>query len=65
MKSRLPVVSPFGVNTSITSSAFAGTLAVIGTLKTVFDALSGTLILAMPIWVSDAGNPVGNGWLLV
>jgi hypothetical protein len=65
MKSRLPAVSPLGVNTSITSCAFAGTVAEIGTLKIVFEALSGTLILAIPIWVSEAGHPVGKGWLLV
>jgi hypothetical protein len=65
MKSRLPATVPSGVNTSITSCAFAGTVAAIGTVKIVFEALSGTFTVAVAIWVSDPGNPVGNGWLLV
>jgi hypothetical protein len=65
MKSRLPATVPSGVNTSITSCAFAGTAAAIGTVKIVFEALSGTFILAMPIWVNEAGHPVGKFWLLV
>jgi hypothetical protein len=65
MKIRLPATVPSGVNTSITSCALAGTVAAIGTVKIVFEALSGTFILAMPIWVSEAGHPVGKGWLLV
>ena len=65
MKSRLPATVPSGVNTSITSCALAGTVAVIGTVKTVFDALSGTLTVAVAIWVSEPGQPVGKFWLLV
>jgi hypothetical protein len=65
MKSRLPATVPSGVNTSITRVAFAGTAAAIGTVKTVFEALSGTLTVAVAIWVSEPGNPFGKGWLLV
>jgi hypothetical protein len=61
MKSRLPATVPSGVNTSITSCAPAGTVAAIGTVKTVFDALSGTLTVAVAIWVSEAGHPFGKG----
>jgi hypothetical protein len=45
----LPATVPSGVNTSITSSAFAGTVAEIGTVKIVFDALSGTFTVAVAI----------------
>jgi hypothetical protein len=61
MKSRLPATVPSGVNTSITNSALAGTVAEIGTVKIVFEALSGTLTVAVAIWVSEPGNPVGKG----
>jgi hypothetical protein len=61
----LPATVPSGVNTSITNCALAGTVAAIGTVKTVFEALSGTLTAAVPIWVSEAGHPVGKFWLLV
>ena len=40
-------------------------MAAIGTVKIVFDAVSGTFTVAVAIWVSDAGNPVGNGCELV
>jgi hypothetical protein len=65
MKSRLPATVPSGVNTSITSRALAGTVAAIGTVKIVFEAVFGTLTVAVPIWVNEPGNPVGKGWLLV
>jgi hypothetical protein len=54
MKSKLPATVPSGVNTSITSCELI-TNALMGTVKMVFEALSGTLAVAVAIWVSEPG----------
>jgi len=54
MKSRLPATVPSGVNTSITSCSLS-TNAMMGTVKTVFEALSGTFTVAVAISCSEPG----------
>jgi len=58
MKKKLPVACPFGVKTSITNSDVpAGTVATMGTLKTVPEAVSRTWTVVVAICVRvPAGN---------